>query len=64
MNSDINEFDNLKPKKSHNKKNHYVVDRHANLNRKAKKAYKHRLVDQDIEDEDNWQNQIKNELSH
>jgi len=64
MNSDNNEFDNLKPKKSYNKKSHYVVDKHANLRHKAKNAYKHNMTEDDNIDEENWQNQIRNELSH
>lgn len=50
------EFEDLKIAKVHNKKNQYVVDRHANLEKKAKKAFKRRQFETE---DDDWQEEIR-----
>lgn len=54
------EFQSLsKVKGTHHKKNHYIVDRHANLENKAKTAHKHRIRSEIIDEEDDWQSEIR-----
>jgi hypothetical protein len=51
----VDDFGRIR-KSGHHKKNHFKEDRHANLAKKAKNAFKHQVIDNE---DDDWEDEIR-----